>query len=112
MKKIYVYIAGPYTTGDPVENTRRVVQTADTLIQHGFTPFVPHLSMFWHFLYPHDVDYWYQYDIDWLEKCDVLLRLSGESKGADNEVDIALKRGINVAYSLNDLLELKRSGNE
>ena len=38
-----------------------------------------------------------------LSRCDAVLRLPGASKGADNDVKIALERGIPVYYDLNDV---------
>ena len=38
-----------------------------------------------------------------LEKCDAVLRLEGASKGADNDVKIALERGLKVYYRLEDV---------
>jgi len=38
-----------------------------------------------------------------LEKCDAVLRLPGASKGADNDVKIALEKGIPVYYRLEDI---------
>jgi hypothetical protein len=38
-----------------------------------------------------------------LEKCDAILRLEGVSKGADNDVKIALERGLKVYYRLEDV---------
>ena len=38
-----------------------------------------------------------------LEKCDAVLRLEGESKGADNDVRIAKERGLNIYYRLEDI---------
>jgi hypothetical protein len=40
-----------------------------------------------------------------IEKCDAVLRLPGESKGADNDVQIAQKRGIKIFYKLEDIPE-------
>jgi hypothetical protein len=39
-----------------------------------------------------------------LRKCDAVLRLPGESKGADQDVKIALERGLKVFYSLDEVL--------
>lgn len=103
MKK-YVYIAGPYTKGDVVKNVRRVVLVADRLRDVGFVPFVPHLTFVWHLVSPHEIDFWYQYDLAWLEKCDCLLRLEGESSGADNEVRFAEEHNIPVYYDVDTLL--------
>ena len=38
-----------------------------------------------------------------LTKCDAVLRLSGESKGADEDVRIAKERGLKIYYSLEDI---------
>jgi len=38
-----------------------------------------------------------------LEKCDAVLRISGESKGADQDVRIANDRGLKVYYRLDDI---------
>lgn len=38
-----------------------------------------------------------------LEKCDAVLRLEGESKGADNDVRIAKERGLKIYYSLDEI---------
>ena len=92
----YIYVAGPYTSGDPVINTRKAIEAGDLLRGMGFVPFIPHLSMFWQFLKPHDTAVWYEYDNAWIERCDGLIRLPGESKGADAEVKMALELGMPV----------------
>jgi hypothetical protein len=38
-----------------------------------------------------------------LQKCDAVLRLEGASKGADEDVRIALERGLKVYYRLEDV---------
>ena len=38
-----------------------------------------------------------------LEKCDAVLRLQGESKGADEDVRIAKERGLKIYYRLEDV---------
>ncbi len=92
----YIYVAGPYTGGDPVINTRKAIEAGELLRGMGFVPFIPHLSMIWHLVEPHDVAFWYEYDNAWVERCDGLIRLPGESKGADAEVKLALELGMPV----------------
>ena len=101
----YIYIAGPYSKGDPVVNTANVIKAADILAIAGYIPFIPHLTLFWHFLNPHDIDFWYKYDMAWLAKCDYLLRLPGESPGADNEVYWAKKLGMLIYYSVEEAIK-------
>jgi len=39
-----------------------------------------------------------------LTKCDAVLRLPGESKGADQDIKIAKERGLKVFYRLEDII--------
>jgi len=103
MRKLKVYIAGPYSKGDVVQNVRDAISAADELAELGLTPFIPHLAHFWHFLYLHEVDFWYAYDLEWLTVCDVLLRLPGESSGADKEVAFAKQWGITIYSSVAEI---------
>jgi hypothetical protein len=99
-----VFISAPYTNPDPVINTRKAITVANDLMELGFIPWIPHLNLFWHLVYPQDPDYWYAYDLEWLKVCDCVLRLPGESVGADREVEVAKKIGIPVFYSIDELL--------
>jgi hypothetical protein len=85
---IHVYVAGPYT-GDEEANVARAIAAGDILLRAGIAPYVPHLSHFWHQLHPHGYEVWMDLDFSWVQRCDALLRLPGESKGADREVSIA-----------------------
>ena len=98
-----VYVAGPYSKGDVALNVRYALEVAEALIDKGFTPYIPHLTHFWHLVFPHDIEFWYAYDLEWLAKCDALLRLTGESIGADKEVRFAQDHGIPVFHYYKDL---------
>ena len=93
-----VYIAGPYTHPDPVVNTRLAVEAAERLmsLDPTITPYVPHLSMLWHLIVPHDIHWWYVFDLRWVDVCDCVLRLPGESSGAAAECAYAREKGIPV----------------
>ncbi len=99
-----IYIAGPYTKGDVCQNVREAIDVAEELTRHGFVPFVPHLTHFWHLIHPHSIDFWYDYDNEWIAICHSLLRLPGDSVGADAEVRLAEKLGVPVFYSVEDLV--------
>lgn len=99
---IKVYVASPYTIGNQAENVRVNILAADKLAQCGFAPYSPLLNHFWHFLCPHEPSFWLTQDLEWLVLCDCLLRLPGESKGADEEVSFCREHGIPVYYSLAD----------
>lgn len=103
MRKI-VYIAGPLTKGNRITNTMTAMEVGMILLKCGYSPIIPHLTSFipGNELIPYDI---------WMESCyslvsvsKALLRLSGESKGADLEEKLARKLGIPVYYELNQLL--------
>jgi len=104
MKKIF--ISSPYTIGDTGENVRAQIQAANELMDLGFTPFIPLLSHFQHIVFPRPYQDWIENDLEWLEVCDAVLRLPGESKGADLECERAKELGIPVYYSINNLLTM------
>ena len=95
-----VYIAGPYTRGNVAENVVAGIKAADQLMGLGYVPYLPHLSHFWHLLCPHDYETWMKLDFAWLETCQSVLRLPGESPGADRECELAVILGIPVYYSI------------
>jgi hypothetical protein len=100
---ITVYIASPYTKGDVAENVRYSLQVANTIMEWGAIPFAPLLSHFWHLMFPHPYEFWMKMDFEWIKRCNCLLRLPGESKGADMEVEFAKENGIPVYYSMKEL---------
>lgn len=105
--KIKVYIASPYTKGDCAVNVRRQMLCADTLMSAGYAPYAPlPATHFQHMMQPRSYEEWTSQDLEWVEACDVLLRLDGESTGADGEVAFAKKIGIPVVYSIEELVRL------
>jgi len=101
-----VYIACPYTIGDVTMNVRSSILAQDYLESNGFMVYNPLLSHFQHLVLPHrDVNHWYEKDLKWLLECDCVLRLEGESVGADREVKIARERGMPIFYSVFDIPE-------
>lgn len=88
--KPLVYVAGPFTSPSPSRNTNRMLQLGVKLIDENvITPFIPHLSFLWDVVTPQDYDWWLDYDLDVIRRCDGLLRVDGESPGADRDVAFA-----------------------
>ena len=102
-KKQLIYIAGPYSKGDVAVNVNNAIKAADKLVEAGFLAFIPHLTHFWHIVSPKAWEFWIQLDLACLAFCDGVLRLPGESEGADREVRRAKELGIPVYYSLDEL---------
>ncbi len=103
MKRIY--IASPISIGDQFRNVRDAIDVAQDLLKLGFAPFVPQLGCFWHMVHANDYETWMTYDFTWVRACDALLRLPGESNGADREVDFARSLGISVFFTTQELVE-------
>ncbi len=102
-----IYIAGPYSKGDVAQNVKNAIDAADALIELGHTPYLPHLTHFWHIISPKRLQFWYDYDYQFLPFCDALLRIPGASLGADNEVDAAKRLCIPIFYSLEEVANWK-----
>lgn len=105
---IRVYLAGPYSRPDPCINTKAMLDVADRLLALGFVPYVPLLSHFWHTVSPKPYDQWLALSMAWLPCCDCVLRLPGESPGADREVAEAERIGKPVLYSEDELIRRGR----
>lgn len=106
----YVYVAGPFTKGVVEENVRKAVDAGDRLLSAELIPYIPHLNWLWGFAHPRTYEEWLALDMAWLAKCDALLRLPGESPGADREVAFAVARGIPVFYHEKRLLDWAFAG--
>lgn len=98
-----VYIASSYTLGDVAVNVKLQIDTVDELMNKGFAPFAPLYSHFQHMVHPRPYQDWVKIDLEWVKVCDCLLRLDGESKGADGEVEYAKELGLPVFYSINEM---------
>jgi len=98
-----IYIAGPYSKGDVAVNVCEAIVAGNYISEIGHFPFIPHLTHFWHMIAPHDYEFWMRQDDEWLTSCDALLRLKGDSVGADREVARAKELGLEIFYSMFDI---------
>lgn len=98
-----VYIASPYTIGDTAINVRSQLEAADKLMDHGLCPIVPLFTHFQHMHKPRPYKDWLAIDFEKIKRSDAVLRLPGESSGADSEVQLALSLSLPVFYSFEDL---------
>lgn len=111
MSKPLVYIASPYTKGDPCINTRFQCAVFDRMMSDDVVfPVAPLWSHFQHTCFPRPYEDWIKYDLALIERCDALVRLTAdlpqlgyevsESSGADNEVEFAHSIGLPVFFSI------------
>lgn len=114
-----VYIAGPIGKGDLLHNVNRATAAFVALAKAGFAPLCPHWSVYSKpaelVLFPtrkvvcrasaegnDELSYadWLGVDLPWVEVSDAVLRLPGESTGADAETAHAARHGVPVFDSV------------
>jgi hypothetical protein len=100
-----IFISGHYTTGDVAVNVATAIKYANAILELGHHPYCPHLSHFWHLLYPHEWAKWIELDLIWLRQCDGYFRIPGSenSKGGNIEYKEAKKHGLKLFYSLEEI---------
>ena len=103
-----IYVAGPYSVGDTSANVRLAVQSGYRMRFHGVAAIVPHRNHLDELLgYGEDYNTWLAEDLEILSRCDAVVRLPGESPGADAEVAHAESLGIPV-FDVNGAREWAR----
>jgi hypothetical protein len=98
-----IYIASPYTVGDVAANVAVQMDAAHTIMDLGCTPIWPLSSHYLHIRRQRPYTEWIEADKELVRVSDVVLRLPGESSGADGEVQLAEQLGIPVARSWREL---------
>ncbi len=113
-RKPIVYLASPYSKGDPAVNTHFQCRIFDQMMNDGKAwPVAPLWTHFQHTLFPRPYPDWISYDKAMLHLYDACVRLTAEaphigysqreSSGADGEVDFFQKAGKPVFYSVEEL---------
>ncbi len=105
---IRVYVAGPISKGNVQHNIYNAIKVGDNLLELGFCPFIPHVTCLWDIVSPHPYEEWTKWDDEWLKLCHAVLRIPGESKGADAECEMAKANNIPVFHSVQNLVEWRR----
>lgn len=116
-RRMMILIAGPYRSGtndDPqkmADNLHRLEQAAWPIFRAGHVPMIGEWVALpiWHVAGGTTIgDALYDEILHptagrLIERCDAILRLPGESKGADNDVRLAHERGIPVYTSIDEI---------
>jgi hypothetical protein len=100
-----VYVAGPMRLGSMDENVRAAILEAERLRRARIVPYTPQLSMLWNLVTPVSFEDWMELDEQVIARCDGLLRLPGESVGADREVEIAARYGVPVFMTVEGVID-------
>lgn len=114
---IRVYISGAIRKGNLADNIKRACDVGRAFAKLGYAIMVPHLSCY--FDGPEEIEQensnftiaavpqaenslnateWLAIDLAWVEVSDIVIRINGESEGADAEVKHAEMLGIPVFY--------------
>ncbi len=120
MKDCLVYICGPISKGDLLHNIQQADAAFFALLRSGIPAICPHWNVYsGGAMRDPDSDEvyavagaapngttaqnWYGLDLQIVKRCGAVLRLPGESVGADLEVKCAEEHGIPVFYALVDV---------
>ncbi|KKM64218.1 hypothetical protein LCGC14_1503560 [marine sediment metagenome] len=113
-----IYVAGKYnmpTDGQRLRCTNRAIDLGIEIYKKGHYPVIPHLThwiekrMDYNGEPPRLNTYWYDFDNLIIPKCDALFKFSpdGHSKGADLEEALAIKLGLKIFHSLEEIPNVK-----
>lgn len=117
-----VYIAGPISKGDLFHNIKQAEVAFFRLLKTGFAPFCPHWSCYSNGPVRQvdgsvtatatafggggcDHADWLGVDLEWVAASDIVLRLPGESRGADLETELADRLGIPVYHDVEQVIK-------
>lgn len=95
-----VYISGPITKGNRTSNFAQACHAQKTLMAAGFAVLNPMLSMMHPDAWNIDHETWVANDLPWVACADVVLRLPGESDGAERECEFARHNNIAVIHTV------------
>ena len=112
-----ILIAGPYrsgTDGDPLriaQNLDRLESFALSIYKAGHIPVIgewvalPLMKQAGSLKLGDEISEQYLYPVAsrLLERCDAVLRIEGESKGADEDLRLARERGLQVYWRMEDV---------
>jgi hypothetical protein len=116
-KPMVILIAGPYrsgTNGDPLriaQNLDRLESIALSIYKAGHIPMIgewvalPLIKQAGFLKLGDEISEQYLYPVAsrLLERCDAVLRIEGESKGADEDLRLARERGLQVYWRMEDV---------
>lgn len=95
MEKAMVYVAGPITS-NPFGCVRESVPVFLELREMGLVPFMPQWSVLPEMIEKIDYEVWLEHDFDIIRHCQAIVRLPGDSPGADREGMFGAELGIPI----------------
>lgn len=119
-----IYIASPYTKGDPCINARFQMHVFDRIIESRLAiPYAPLIAHYQHTVFPRPYNDWIDYGLAMLGRCDAVLSLDAtfiwpdgttyletQSNGREMEEAYAKRRGLPIYYSIHELFDSLKKG--
>jgi hypothetical protein len=101
---VRIFISSPYSNGDQQANMRRQIDAAQALRERGHHALPPLVvGHGWDKVHPATWQEWMEWCLVFLPCCDAVLRLDGESIGADIEERAAKEIGMVVYRRIEDV---------
>lgn len=115
-RRMRVYISGPISSGgyDALYgNLKNGIVLWRELVRLGFAPYCPHMNDLGYIVTePVTWEDALEVDEEWVDASEVMLRMPGESRGAEREEQFCYDKGIPVVFSVEELLKFRASCNE
>jgi hypothetical protein len=99
-----VYVAGPITKGPLLDHVRAAFEAGSALIDAGFSVVLPHALCLFELAHPKDYATMMAVARPLVDGADALLRIPGESSGADREVEWAMLSGVPVFHTVDAVI--------
>jgi hypothetical protein len=111
-----VYVAGAISSDNLLksfDNIRKGIKLSVEVLKAGFAPFSPFIDFQFSFVEPISLQEYYDYSLSWLCKADAMILVPGweNSKGTLAEIARAEELDIPVYYSMEELINDNKSGN-
>lgn len=104
----HVYVLSAWEEHDgkfgKVTNMGRSIDVAEHLYSSGnCIPVVPDLTIAWNQVYPRSPEFWLEYRVQLMSRCDVALCVGSDADLAEKELSEASRIGLPVFYTGEDL---------
>lgn len=100
-----IYVAG-YYSANPTHGTANAAAAFQPLVDAGWIPLVPHVSLLLDMFCPNTPSFWYGYDKALLRRCDAMYvcpdSLTASSTGVRDEIAYARKHDIPIFTTIVD----------
>jgi len=102
-RRTVVYISCPMRLGNWTKNVRTAARVQCDLMRKGYSVINPIGSWLTDIVEPLDFETWINNDYGLIDVSDAIIRIPGESEGADLECDYAIRQDKELFWDLREL---------